>query len=44
MPQSDQPDPYAPYGGLENYQALWAQYYQTMAAQGHAGQGPPGPT
>ena len=48
MPQvGGQPDPYEAYGGLANYQMLWAQYYQTVAAQGQAGpglQGPPGPT
>ncbi|MCJ1397790.1 hypothetical protein MMC11_000986 [Xylographa trunciseda] len=48
MPQvGAQSDPYEAYGGLANYQMLWAQYYQTVAAQGQAGpgsQGPPGPT
>ena len=41
-----QPDPYAAYGGEANYQALWAHYYQSLAAQGRPlpGQGPPGPT
>ena len=45
-PQGAQADPYATYGGQANYQALWAQYYQSMAAQGQQlpGQGPPGPT
>ena len=42
MPQGGaENDPYAPYGGYQNYVALW---YSAMAQQGQQppGQGPPG--
>ena len=35
-------DPYAPYGGYENYVALWYSSYQQQAQQNPQSQGPPG--